>query len=54
MKHRQIGPGMMQQMQSVCSDCSGSGDFIREKDRCKKCKGKRTLEVEHKVEVGEI
>lgn len=50
-KLRQIGPGMMQQMQSTCSDCTGSGDFIREKDKCKKCKGKRVLEVENKLEV---
>lgn len=48
---RQIGPGMVQQMQSQCDDCGGSGDFIRERDRCKKCKGKRLLEKEHKIEV---
>ena len=52
-KLRQLGPGMMQQLQSQCSDCGGSGDFIREKDRCKKCKGKRVLEVDHKLEVCE-
>ena len=48
---RQIGPGMVQQMQSQCDDCGGSGDFIREKDRCKKCKGKRLIERDHKIEV---
>lgn len=51
-KLRQLGPGMMQQMQSQCSDCNGSGDFIREKDKCKKCKGKRVMELDHKLEVG--
>ena len=51
---RQVGPGMLQQMQSTCTDCGGSGDFIREKDRCKKCKGKRVFEVDHKLEVGHI
>lgn len=51
-KLRPIGPGMMQQIQSSCTDCGGSGDFIREKDRCKKCKGKRVLELDHKLEVG--
>jgi DnaJ central domain len=25
---RQIGPGMIQQMQHVCSDCRGSGFFL--------------------------
>lgn len=49
--HRQIGPGMLQQMQSMCSDCGGTGDYIREKDKCKKCKGKRLIEVDHKQEV---
>lgn len=49
--YRQIGPGMVQQMQSQCDDCGGSGDFIREKDRCKKCKGKRLIERDHKLEV---
>lgn len=51
-KLRPIGPGMMQQIQSTCADCGGSGDFIREKDRCKKCKGKRVMEFDHKLEVG--
>ena len=49
--HRPIGPGMVQQIQSTCDDCGGTGDFIKERDRCKKCKGKRTLEVNHKLEV---
>ena len=52
--YRQIGPGMVQQMQSQCDDCGGSGDFIREKDRCKKCKGKRLVERDHKLEVGTV
>ena len=52
--YRQIGPGMVQQMQSQCDDCGGSGDFIREKDRCKKCKGKRLIERDHKLEVGTV
>lgn len=43
---RQIGPGMVQQMQVPCSDCSGSGEVI--KDKCKKCKGKKVT-AEKKV-----
>jgi DnaJ family protein A protein 2 len=42
---------MVQQIQSTCDDCGGTGDFIREKDRCKKCKGKRVVEVDEKLEV---
>ena len=43
---------MVQQIQSMCGDCGGTGEFIREKDRCKKCKGKRTVEIDEKLEVG--
>eukprot|EP01083_Nonionella_stella_P068762 182801_1 len=48
---RQIGPGMIQQMQSTCPDCKGEGTAIDLSDRCGKCKGnkivkdKKTLEV---------
>ncbi|XP_050398697.1 dnaJ homolog subfamily A member 2 [Patella vulgata] len=38
---RQLGPGMVQQMQSVCPDCHGEGEIINERDRCKECKGKK-------------
>lgn len=49
--HRPIGPGMVQQIQSTCDDCAGTGDFVREKDRCKKCKGKRLVDLDVKLEV---
>jgi len=48
---RQIGPGMVQQMQSVCSDCRGQGKIIRESDRCKFCKGKKTTKERKVLEV---
>ncbi|GAQ11285.1 mitochondrial protein import protein mas5 [Aspergillus lentulus] len=44
---RQMGP-MIQRFQTVCPDCSGEGEIIREKDRCKRCNGKKTV-VERKV-----
>jgi DnaJ family protein A protein 2 len=44
---RQMGP-MIQRFQTVCSDCNGDGETIREKDRCKKCHGKKTV-TERKV-----
>jgi DnaJ family protein A protein 2 len=34
---------MIQQMQTVCSDCQGKGEQIREEDKCKECKGKKVL-----------
>jgi DnaJ family protein A protein 2 len=38
---RQIGPGMVQQMQATCSTCKGLGKSIDEKDKCKACKGNK-------------
>lgn len=48
---RQIGPGMVQQMQNICSDCGGEGETIKPKDRCKKCKGKKVLDETKQLEV---
>lgn len=48
---RQIGPGMLQQMQSKCSNCSGTGSSCPSSDRCDTCNGdqlvsnKKTFEV---------
>ncbi|KAL8723223.1 MAG: hypothetical protein Q9225_000413 [Loekoesia sp. 1 TL-2023] len=44
---RQMGP-MIQRFQTVCPDCQGEGEIIREKDRCKRCSGKKTV-IERKV-----
>ena len=44
---RQMGP-MIQRFNTVCPDCNGEGEMIREKDRCKQCNGKKTC-VERKV-----
>jgi len=44
---RQMGP-MIQRFQTVCPDCQGEGEIIRERDRCKRCLGKKTV-VERKV-----
>ncbi|KAL2000109.1 hypothetical protein VTN02DRAFT_3540 [Thermoascus thermophilus] len=44
---RQMGP-MIQRFQTVCPDCNGEGEIIRERDRCKRCNGKKTV-VERKV-----
>jgi len=42
-KLRQIGPGMVQQIQQPCSACNRTGEKIKEKDRCKKCNGKKVI-----------
>nr|POF25987.1 mitochondrial protein import protein mas5 [Quercus suber] len=44
---RQMGP-MIQRFQTVCPDCNGEGETIREKDKCKHCNGKKTV-IERKV-----
>jgi len=48
---RQIGPGMIQQMQHVCSECRGSGEVISEKDKCSQCKGNKVVQEKKVVEV---
>jgi DnaJ family protein A protein 2 len=47
----QVGPGMVSQAQVQCSTCSGRGTFYKEKDRCKKCKGVRTVQQKKMLEL---
>jgi DnaJ family protein A protein 2 len=44
---------MIQQMQSVCSNCQGSGEAIRPEDRCDTCRGEKVVQ-EQKVLTVEI
>jgi DnaJ family protein A protein 2 len=39
-KMRQIGPGMVQQIQQRCSSCAGAGFSCPPSDRCSRCNGK--------------
>ncbi|CAH0018194.1 unnamed protein product [Clonostachys rhizophaga] len=48
---RQIGPGMMRRETVICDHCHGSGQFYKEKDRCKKCKGNRTVQEKKAIEM---
>lgn len=50
-KVQQIGPGMIQQIQSMCSDCHGQGEKFNAKDRCKNCNGNK---VEHTKKILEV
>lgn len=34
---QQLAPGMIQQIQTVCSECRGQREIIDPKDRCKLC-----------------
>jgi len=47
---RQMGP-MIQQIQSPCDECSGTGEVINMKDRCVNCKGKKVLPEKKFLEV---
>lgn len=35
--------GFVQQSQSACSACEGSGEVIPAKDRCQKCNGRKKV-----------
>jgi len=48
---RQIAPGMVQQMQQTCPDCRGSGEVIKEKDRCGRCNGGKTYQEKKVLDV---
>lgn len=48
---RQIGPGMIQQMQVRCPQCEGSGTVIKSKDRCTQCGGKKVVQEKKVLEV---
>ncbi|CAA2943483.1 dnaJ homolog [Olea europaea subsp. europaea] len=45
---RQLGPGMLQQLQHPCNECKGTGETINDKDRCSQCKGEKVV-LEKKV-----
>lgn len=38
---QQLGPSMVQHIQSVCQECRGQGERINPKDRCKTCQGRK-------------
>lgn len=47
----QIGPSMVQQTRTPCRTCSGKGEVIPEKDRCKVCNGQMKNRDETVLEV---
>ncbi|KAL3850255.1 hypothetical protein ACJIZ3_012137 [Penstemon smallii] len=48
---RQLGPGMIQQMQHPCNECKGTGETISDKDRCPQCKGEKVVQEKKVLEV---
>ncbi|ORY32569.1 chaperone regulator [Naematelia encephala] len=47
---RHLGPGLVGKMKVPCPDCDGEGTRLREKERCKKCKGKKVVREKKRVE----
>ncbi|XP_012867403.1 PREDICTED: dnaJ homolog subfamily A member 4 [Dipodomys ordii] len=48
---QQIGPGMVQQIQTVCIECKGQGERINPKDRCETCSGAKVTREKKIIEV---
>ncbi|XP_031199071.1 dnaJ homolog subfamily A member 4 isoform X2 [Mastomys coucha] len=48
---QQIGPGMVQQIQTVCIECKGQGERINPKDRCENCSGAKVTREKKIIEV---
>jgi DnaJ family protein A protein 2 len=48
---RQVGPGLVTQERMMCDACQGIGSVFKEKDRCRKCKGKRTTTEKKMLEI---
>lgn len=48
---RQLAPGMVQQVSTVCHSCQGQGQRISQKDRCKACVGRKILRQKKILEV---
>ena len=51
MKVRQLGPGMLQQIQAHCDECGGKGKAINAKLRCKDCRGNKVTKERKVLEV---
>ncbi|XP_053979817.1 dnaJ homolog subfamily A member 1 [Hylaeus anthracinus] len=48
---QQLGPGMLQHLQTMCVDCKGQGERINSRDRCKQCGGRKTVRDRKILEV---
>lgn len=48
---RSVGPGLVTRETVICDTCTGTGKIFKEKDKCKKCKGKRTTSEKKVLEV---
>ncbi|KZP31856.1 DnaJ-domain-containing protein [Athelia psychrophila] len=49
--HTHVGPGRMGTARAACSDCEGVGEKLRDKERCKKCKGSKKVKEKNRQEI---
>ncbi|KAF8348870.1 hypothetical protein F5887DRAFT_948092 [Amanita rubescens] len=47
----QIAPSRFGTSRATCHDCNGKGERLKEKDRCKKCKGEQTVSDTTRAEI---
>ena len=50
-KMKMVGPGLVSPTTENCNVCAGAGEFYKDKDRCKKCKGARTVKEKKLLEL---
>ncbi|KAB8360685.1 hypothetical protein FH972_024421 [Carpinus fangiana] len=50
-KLQQVGPGLVSPVTVNCNVCNGLGQFFNEKNRCKRCKGVRTVQQKKVLEL---
>lgn len=48
---RQLGPSMIQQMQTQCKHCKGNGEVISPGGMCRDCKGKKVTQLTKTLDV---
>jgi len=48
---RQVGPGMVQQMQMACSTCDRKGTVLDDHEKCTTCRGKKVVKDRKVLEV---
>ena len=48
---RSIGPGLVTQETVMCDTCAGTGSIYKDKDKCKKCKGKKVTSERKILEI---
>lgn len=48
---RQLAPGFVTQSTMPCANCEANGKVFKDKDKCKKCKGKRVVQAKKMLEL---